>query len=151
MEYNNSYSQSPPAFVSWNSFMPVLRLNTKCRILFISILECEPLVCFVPESGDIEHQSCICAVAWNLVMSFVCCMTYTWLLSIKNLMRLNHLNQMIVLSISAATLWTFRFSWTIIPLRGSLSCTWFNLIICSFGRFLLLPWKHARINDIGPF
>ncbi len=63
---------SAPAFVPWNSSMPVLYLNTKCCILFISILKCKPLVCFVPESGDIEHQSCICTVVWHLFKSFVC-------------------------------------------------------------------------------
>ena len=59
-----------PAFVSWNSSMPALCLNTKCCILFISILGSKPVVCFVTESADIEHQSCIYTVVWHLVKEF---------------------------------------------------------------------------------
>lgn len=103
-EYHNSYSlRSCLCFLEF--LLPVLHLNTKCCILFISILGSKPLVCFVTESGDIEHQSCICAVVWHCVKRFVWDRMEKWLLRVKDLIRLHYLGN-------------WRFCTTLLPPSG---------------------------------
>lgn len=66
-EYHNSYSEC--------SCLCVFHANSPSEysVAFFSYQSSSvSLVCFVPESDDIEHQSCTRTVVWHLVKSFVC-------------------------------------------------------------------------------